>query len=52
MKKSHKTIALAIILAIALGILALLIPKAASATTADVATISSIKTTNHACHCR
>ena len=43
MKKSHKTIALALIIAIALGILALFIPKAASATTADVATTSSIK---------
>jgi hypothetical protein len=52
MKKAHKTIALAIIIAIALGILALLIPKAASATTADVATIPSIKTTNATCHCR
>jgi len=52
MKKGHKTIALAIIIAIALGILALLIPKAASAATADVATVSSIKTTNDSCHYR
>ncbi|MDB4576035.1 hypothetical protein N9112_03675 [bacterium] len=52
MKKSHKTIALAIIIAIALGILAMFIPKAASATTADVATIPSIKITNDTCHCR
>ena len=52
MKKSHKTIALALIIAIALGILALFIPKAASATTADVATISSIITTDDTCHCR
>jgi hypothetical protein len=44
MKKKHKTIALAIIIAIALGILALFIPKAASATTADVAAIPSIIT--------
>ena len=43
MKKSHKTIALAIIIAIALGILALLIPTSASATTAGVETISSTK---------
>jgi hypothetical protein len=35
MKKSHKTIALAIIIAIALGILAMFIPKAASSSTAD-----------------
>jgi hypothetical protein len=35
MKKAHKTIALAIVIAIALGILAMLIPKAASASTAD-----------------
>jgi hypothetical protein len=52
MKKSHKTIALAIIIAIALGILALFIPKAASAATADAATIPSIKTANDTCHCR
>jgi hypothetical protein len=52
MKKSHKTIALAIIIAIALGILAMFIPKAASATSADVAKIPSIKTTNDTCHCR
>jgi len=52
MKKSHKSIVLAIIIAIALGILALFIPKAASATTEDVAIIPSIKTTNDTCHCR
>ena len=45
MKKSHKKIALAIIIAIALGILALFIPKAASATTSDVAINPSITTT-------
>ncbi len=48
MKKSHKTIALAIIIAIALGILALFIPKAASATTADVETISMSLFVHHA----
>jgi len=42
MKKLHKTIALAIIIAIALGILALLMPTAASASTADDETIASI----------
>ena len=50
MKKIHKTIALAIVIAIALGILALLMPTAASASTVDDETIASIKSPNHIQH--
>jgi ABC-type lipoprotein release transport system permease subunit len=42
MKKLHKTIVIAIVIAIALGILALLMPTAVSASTADDETIASI----------
>lgn len=50
MNKLHKSIALAIIIAIALGILALLMPTAVSASTADDETIASIKAHNNFQH--
>lgn len=50
MKKIHKTIALAIVIAIALGILALLMPTAVSASTADDETITALKAPVHIRH--
>ena len=50
MNKLNKSIALAIIIAIALGILALLMPTAVSASTADDETIASIKAHNNFQH--
>ena len=50
MKKIHKTIALAIVIAIALGILALLMPTAASASTAENGIIAAPKAPNHIQH--